>query len=61
MIIQTRASVLTQLMTADCRQDNDTFSDAVQDALIMAREAALIPTVQNAVSNDRTTLPHQKR
>lgn len=59
MIVQTQASVLTRLMVADCRQDQSEFADAVQDALIMAREYALPPTQPDAVSNDRTTLKHQ--
>lgn len=48
-------------MTADCRQDRAVFVDAVQDALIMARESALTESTKDTVSNDRTTLPHQKR
>lgn len=61
MIVQTKASTLTQLMKAECRQDRAAFIDAVQDALIMAREAALATPTPNTISNDRTTLPHQKR
>lgn len=61
MIVQTKASVLTQLMAADCRQDPREFTDAVQDALIMARETALAPVAQDTVSNDRTTLKHQRK
>lgn len=61
MVVQTQASILTQLMLADCRHDHREFVDAVQDALIMAREFALIPTPQDTVSNDRTTLKHQRR
>jgi len=61
MIVQTQTSILTQLMATDCRHDRRQFMDAVKDALIMVREAALIPTRQSSVSNDRTTLKHQKR
>lgn len=60
MVVQTQASILTQLMVADCRHDRTAFVDAVQDALIMARESALIPTLVETVSNDRTALKHQR-
>lgn len=61
MIVQTQASILTQLMTADCRQNRAVFVDIVQDALTLARETALTPTDQTSVTNDRTALPLQKR
>ncbi len=61
MIVQTQASILTGLMAADCHHSQSEFFDAVQDALIMARETAAIPTPHSSVSNDRTTLPHQNR
>jgi len=59
MILQTQASILTRLMTTDCRTDRAEFIDAVQDALLMARETALTPIDPSAISNDRTTLKHQ--
>lgn len=60
MIVQTEGSILTRLMAADCRRNPQEFVDAVQDALIMAREAALTPVEPDRVSNDRTTLKHHR-
>jgi len=60
MVLQTQAAILTVLMANDCRQDEQVFADAVKDALIMAREAALNTIPDDAVSNDRTFLKHQR-
>ncbi|WP_427451066.1 hypothetical protein [Litorimonas sp. WD9-15] len=60
MILQTQASILTRLMTTDCRTDRAEFIDAVQDALVMARESSLKPIDPATISNDRTTLKHHR-
>ena len=59
MILQTRSSVLCDLLASE--SGREPHLAALQDALILARATAFIPPENEMVSNDRTTLPHQKR
>jgi hypothetical protein len=58
MILQTKAPSLIALMAKESGQGS--HLRAVCDAILLARaEAELLP-LPNTISNDRTTLPHQK-
>jgi len=59
MILQTKASVLCDLLATESGATS--HLDAVRDALILAQAAAFVPPKPNLVSNDRTSLPSQKR
>lgn len=59
MILQTRSRVLCDLLATESGPAS--HLDALQDALILARATAFTPPESDSVSNDRTTLPHQKR
>lgn len=59
MILQTRSSVLRDLLAIESGPVS--HLDALKDALMLARETAFYPPESKMVSNDRTSLPHQKR
>lgn len=59
MILQTRSKVLCELLAVE--GGSKSHLDDVRDALILAQAAAFTPPHNTAVSNDRTSLPHQKR
>jgi hypothetical protein len=59
MILQTRASILCDLLATETGKTS--HLEAVRDALILAKATAFTPPNEDLVSNDRTTLPHQKR
>ena len=59
MILQTKASVLCDLLATE--SGTSSHLDAVRDALILAQDMAFTPPDNDTVSNDRSTLPNQKR
>ena len=59
MIIQTRASVLCNLLATESGETS--HLDAVRGARILAKATAFTPPNKDLISNDRTALPHQKR
>ena len=59
MILQTRTNVLCDLLASE--SSTASHLDALHDALILARATDFLLSEDKMVSNDRTTLPHQKR
>lgn len=59
MILQTRASILCDLLATESSESS--HLEDVRDALILAKATAFTPPSEDLISNDRTTLPHQKR
>jgi len=59
MILQTKASTLCDLLAIESGPTS--HLQALRDALILAQATAFTPPETTSVSNDRTTLPNQKR
>jgi len=59
MILQTSANILSDLLATESGETS--HLESVRDALILEKASALTPPSEDLISNDRTTLPHQKR
>jgi len=58
MILQTQASILAGLLSLE--GGNEPHVNEILDSIIIAREEGRVIELADNISNDRTTLKHQK-